>query len=101
MKKLNVIKNRLTTQIATGVAVLLAPVCALAEADVSTIQTAVHGLLSILIGPIAKSLAVVAIAGMGYLTLAGKMAWQKAMMICFGIGIIFGAPQIASILGAS
>jgi type IV secretory pathway VirB2 component (pilin) len=79
---------------------LLCMSTAQAEGDVGTIEKALKGLTDILMGNTAKAIAVIAIAGMGYMTISGKMAWQKAILICFGIGIIFGAKTIAGLLGA-
>ena len=68
--------------------------------DIPALSTALQGLVTILTGTDAKLLAVVAIAGVGYFWLSGKISLKHAVYICLGIGIIFSAPQIADMLGA-
>lgn len=68
--------------------------------DVSTIDTALQGLIDILTGKTARLIAVLTIAGVGYMTLCGRLPIKHAVYVCLGIGIIFGATSIASLLGA-
>jgi type IV secretion system protein VirB2 len=68
--------------------------------DVSTIDTALQGLIDILTGKSARLIAVLTIAGVGYMTLCGRLPIKHAVYVCLGIGIIFGATSIASLLGA-
>ena len=70
------------------------------DGDIPALSTALQGLVTILTGTDAKLLAVVAIAGVGYFWLSGKITLKHAVYICLGIGIIFSAPQIAEMLGA-
>ncbi len=79
----------------------MCPMSAFAAGDVSTLTTALQGLIDILTGTEAKLLATLAIAGVGYFWLSGRLCLKNAAMIGMGIGIIFGAPQIASLLGAT
>lgn len=72
-----------------------------AAGDVGAIDQALQGIKNILTGKTARSLAVIAIIGIGYMTLSGKMDWKVAILICLGIGIIFGASDIAKLLGVS
>ena len=68
--------------------------------DVATIDTALQSILDILTGTAAKTIATIAIAAIGYLWMSGKLSIKQAVTIGLGIGIIFGAPEIASLLGA-
>lgn len=68
--------------------------------DVSTIDTALQGLIDILTGKTARLIAVLTIAGVGYMTLCGRLPIKHAVYVCLGIGIIFGSTSIASLLGA-
>ncbi len=68
--------------------------------DVSSIDTALQGLIDILTGKSARLIAVLTIAGVGYMTLCGRLPIKHAVYVCLGIGIIFGATTIASLLGA-
>ncbi|MEO1729906.1 MAG: TrbC/VirB2 family protein [Pseudomonadota bacterium] len=55
---------------------------------------------SILLGPIATSLAVMAVAGVGFMMLTGRMNWRYGGTVIVGVFIIFGAPRlVASISG--
>lgn len=67
---------------------------------VSSIDTALEGLIDILTGKTARLIAVLTIASVGYMTLCGRLPIKQAVFVCIGIGIIFGAGSIASLLGA-
>ncbi|GAB4223616.1 MAG: TrbC/VirB2 family protein [Gammaproteobacteria bacterium] len=69
--------------------------------DVSTVGSALQGLIDILTGRIARLLAILAVTGVGYGTLCGSLAVKHAVYVCLGIGIIFGAPSIVQLLGGS
>lgn len=68
--------------------------------EVGTLTTAVQGLIDILTGTTAQLIAVVAIAGVGWAWTANHLSLKQASTITLGIGIIFGAPEIAVLLGA-
>ncbi len=68
--------------------------------EVGALTTAVQGLVDILTGTTAQLIAVVAIAGIGWSWSAGHLSLKQASTIALGIGVIFGAPEIASLLGA-
>lgn len=68
-------------------------------ADVSSINHALTGLLGLLTGTLARSMAILAITSIGYLTLSGRLVIKQALYTCLGIGIIFGAGSIANLLG--
>jgi type IV secretory pathway VirB2 component (pilin) len=72
-----------------------------AGGNVATITTALQALIDILTGTTAKLIATLAIAGTGYFWLSGRLSLKQATTIGLGIGVIFGAPQIATLLGAS
>ncbi len=64
------------------------------------ITSALQWMQSILLGPIATSLAVMAIAGVGFMMLTGRMNWRYGGTVIVGVFIIFGAPRlVASISG--
>ncbi|UNE53860.1 TrbC/VirB2 family protein [Bartonella machadoae] len=62
------------------------------------IESALQKIISALTGPIAKSIATIAIAGIGIAWIAGYVEMRKAFFVCVGIGIVMGASQIASML---
>lgn len=68
--------------------------------DIPALTDAIQGLVDILTGTTAKLLAVVAVAGVGYLYISGHLSLKHAAYIGLGIGVIFGAPDIAAALGA-
>ncbi len=51
-----------------------------------------------LTGTIAKSIATIAVAGVGLAWMAGYVEMRKAFFVCVGIGIVMGATQIVSML---
>lgn len=83
-----------------GLLLFLLPMNAFAAGDVGTITVALNALVDILTGTTAKLIATIAIAGVGYFWLMGKLSLKHAGMVALGIGVIFGAPQIANLLGA-
>lgn len=68
--------------------------------EIGTIDTALKGLLDIMTGTAAQSVATIAIAGTGWAWMSGNISMKTATILGLGIGIIFGAPEIAKALGA-
>ena len=103
MKMVDICQKRLTSlSLLLGILMLFSIPTAYAQAgDVSTISNALQGLIDIMTGKTATLLGIIAIAGIGFLWMAGKMSVQKAAIICMGIGVVFGAPKIISLLGAA
>ena len=71
--------------------------CAQVLQPVNDIAEYVRGFLT---GRLATSLAVIAVAVVGYLFWAGQIASQAALAVVAGIAIVFGAGQIVAILEA-
>lgn len=64
------------------------------------ITSALLWMQNILLGPVATSLAVMAVAGVGFMMLTGRMNWRYGGTVIVGVFIIFGAPRlVASISG--
>lgn len=99
MKPSNINKPYRLMQLALYLLLFLLPETTWAS-DVATIDTALQSILDILTGTAAKLIATIAIAGVGFLWMSGKLSIKQAVIIGLGIGIIFGAPEIASLLGA-
>ena len=55
---------------------------------------------NILLGPIATSLAVMAVAGVGFMMLTGRMNWRYGGTVIVGVFIIFGAPRLVNSIAA-
>ncbi len=60
------------------------------------ITNALQWMQSILLGPIATSLAVMAVAGVGFMMLTGRMNWRYGGTVIVGVFIIFGAPRLVA-----
>jgi type IV secretion system protein VirB2 len=66
------------------------------------ITSALLWMQGILLGPIATALAVMAVAGVGFMMLTGRMNWRYGMTVIIGVFIIFGAPRlVATIAGGA
>jgi type IV secretion system protein VirB2 len=69
--------------------------------DTNAIGSAVGWLQGTLLGTIAKTVAIIAIAALGLLMLTGRVGVRCSAQVIFGCFIIFGASTIAGgILGA-
>jgi type IV secretion system protein VirB2 len=78
---------------------LIATGGALAQATTSPrgsgpIVAAVDWMRSGLLGPIATSVAVIAVAFIGFMMLTGRMNWKHGITVIVGCFIIFGATAI-------
>ncbi|WP_273760301.1 TrbC/VirB2 family protein [Bartonella sp. ML70XJBT.G] len=62
------------------------------------IDDALKKIVEALTGAIAKSIATIAVAGVGLAWIAGYVEMRKAFFVCVGIGIVMGASQIVSML---
>ncbi len=58
------------------------------------VQSTLQTLVRTLTGPIATSLAILAVIACGFMAWAGRLTWQLAGSIIFGIVLVFGAAQI-------
>ena len=66
------------------------------------ITSALLWMQSILLGPIATTVAVMAVAGVGFMMLTGRMNWRYGATVIIGVFIIFGAPRlVATISGGA
>ncbi|CAK02344.1 MULTISPECIES: TrbC/VirB2 family protein [Bartonella] len=93
-------KKWLTTVLMLFVAFIALSEPAFADGGFGKIESALQKIISALTGPIAKSIATIAIAGIGIAWIAGYVEMRKAFFVCVGIGIIFGAPQIAAMFSS-
>lgn len=49
-------------------------------------------------GAIARSLAIVAVIGMGIAALTGRVEWSRAIVVVLGVGLIFSASTVIKAL---
>ena len=81
----------------TALAVLLALPSNLALAqggNLQPVQSTLQQLIQVLTGPIATSLAILAVIALGMLAWVGRLTWYFAGSIIFGIVLVFGSTQI-------
>lgn len=93
---------RLPVRIAALLMLALTPAAASAQnaQGDDPITNALLWMQNILLGPVATSLAVMAVAGVGFMMLTGRMNWRYGGTVIVGVFIIFGAPRlVASISG--
>ena len=62
--------------------------------ELAPLENVVDFLVSFLTGAFARSVAIIAVAVMGYLGLTGRLRWGVAGSIIVGISLIFGAASI-------
>ena len=55
---------------------------------------ALNWMMGILLGPVATAVAVMAVAGVGFMMLTGRMNWRYGGTVIIGVFIIFGAPRL-------
>lgn len=92
--------TRKIATLATAAAVVSAgPAFAQAQADPagsSPLIAALTWVQGTLLGTVATSAAVIAIAIVGFLMLSGRMEWRRGVIVIVGAFIIFGAVSIVA-----
>jgi type IV secretion system protein VirB2 len=69
--------------------------------ELAPLENVVDFLVSFLTGAFARSVAIIAVAVMGYLGLTGRLRWGVAGSIIVGIALIFGAASIVDAISGS
>ena len=90
---------RIPAHLLAMVTLYLVPSAAAAQTNVQSndpITSALVWMQSILLGPIATTLAVMAVAGVGFMMLTGRMNWRYGATVIIGVFIIFGAPRLVA-----
>ncbi|MBA4274541.1 MAG: hypothetical protein C0436_02685 [Alphaproteobacteria bacterium] len=101
--KMDVVANKawsLSVCVMIAYAFMLVPESALASGP-SSIEDALCEVIGWFIGPVGKAIATLAIIIIGVGALMGKVSWGMAIIVGLGVAVIFGAPEIAGLLGAS
>ncbi|MEO0420361.1 MAG: TrbC/VirB2 family protein [Pseudomonadota bacterium] len=95
---------RQPAKFAVAVLALIMPSLAYAQTNTggggNPLVDALVWMQSILLGPVATSLAVMAIAGVGFMMLTGRMNWRYGGTVIVGVFIIFGAPRLVNSIAA-
>ena len=60
------------------------------------VQSTLQTLVTTLTGPIATSLAILAVIALGFFAWSGRLTWGLAASVIFGIVLVFGSTQIVS-----
>lgn len=84
-------------RLCSAFALLLALPSSLALAqggNLQPVQSTLQQLIQVLTGPIATSLAILAVIALGMLAWVGRLTWYFAGSIIFGIVLVFGSTQI-------
>lgn len=96
---------RLLTMFLLMVVLFLASDLALAGAATGTttfngsaLANGLSSLVGVLNGPVARSLAVLAVIGMGIMALTGRVEWSRAVVVVLGVGLIFSAGALIDLL---
>jgi type IV secretion system protein VirB2 len=55
----------------------------------------------LLMGPLATTVAVIAVAMVGFMMLTGRMNWKHGAIVILGLFILFGAPHIVASIQAA
>ncbi|QUL38061.1 TrbC/VirB2 family protein [Erythrobacter sp. JK5] len=90
---------RLTARAAAMLALLTMPSVAFAQADPQgsgPIVAALAWLQGTLLGTVATTVAVMAVAAVGFMMLTGRMNWRFGATVIVGVFILFGATTIVA-----
>ena len=69
--------------------------------DLAPLENVVDFLVKFLTGAFARSVAIIAVAVLGYLGLSGRLRWAIAGSVIIGIALIFGATSIVDALSGA
>ena len=90
---------RRTLSLAGLAALMAAPAHAQAQADPagsSPILAALNWVQNTLLGNVATTAAVIAVAAVGFMMLTGRIEWKRGLTVIVGAFIIFGAVTIVA-----
>lgn len=85
---------------AAAAAVVLLSDAALAQSS-NPILGAATWVKDLLMGPVATTVAVIAVALVGFMMLTGRMNWKHGAVVILGLFILFGAPHIVASIQAA
>lgn len=71
------------------------------SADLAPITNLTDFILNFLTGPFARSVAGIAVVVLGLLAKAGRLKWQYAASVIFGVALVFGGATIANQLATA
>jgi type IV secretion system protein VirB2 len=83
------------------ISTLLIPAEAIAQATATSLNDGATSLYDLLTGPLAKTVAAIAIVVLGYFTLSGQLDKRWVVSIVIGIALIFGAEGLVDLFAGS
>lgn len=92
--------KHVTTGAAIAAATLAVSQAALAQSANPILGAAVW-VRDLLMGPVATTVAVIAVAMVGFMMLTGRMNWKHGAVVILGLFILFGAPHIVASIQAA
>ena len=87
---------KITAAAVAGGLLLAGEAYAAGGGTLAPVQSTLQTLVQTLTGPIATSLAILAVIGSGFMAWAGRLTWGIAGSIIFGIVLVFGSAQIVA-----
>jgi type IV secretion system protein VirB2 len=81
-------------------AVMMVSDAALAQSS-NPVLGAANWVRDLLMGPLATTVAVIAVAMVGFMMLTGRMNWKHGAIVILGLFILFGAPHIVASIQAA
>lgn len=69
---------------------------AFAQSSLQPVQSVLQTLITILTGPIASMIAILAVISCGFLAWTGRFTWGIAGSVIMGIVLVFGSTQIVA-----
>lgn len=92
---------QLPNRLLVGTLLALAVIEPALAQELAPLENVVDFLVDFLTGAFARSVAIIAVAVMGYLGLTGRLRWGVAGSIIVGIALIFGAATIVDAIAGS
>lgn len=77
------------------------PSIAAATATLGNIETVAGTILTALTGTFSRTIATIAVVVLGLMAMFGKLAWDHALKVIFGIALVFGAASIVTAIGGA
>lgn len=65
------------------------------------IGTSLCRVLNVLNGPTIKVIATIGVLALGFGLFMGKLSWPVALIVLIGIGVVFGASKLVSLISGS
>lgn len=91
----------MVTTAVVAITTLLPDLAFAQSSDLAPITNISDFILDFLTGPFARSIAGIAVVTLGIMAKAGRLKWQHAASILFGIALVFGGSAIANQLASA